>query len=343
MENHNLTMAKTKQTKKRAGGKAQRSKLPTQKRKEAEQSMSPKDKNNRERIRRLQKRNQEEEQDPTYSDEDLSEEGVERPKLIPQASPSDPDSDDSDDETVFEEDEEPKKKKAKNDTKLMEFELALVKKQLALQSKPKPKTLPTANKTSKLTPIQRHIVKSAQQHLFQRCKFIKNEQYLQKATKMVMEIANPIEFVGLGAKDLRFAQLEWCQPGGGNENLVRTSVNAQRNYCLNELHDLYTKKVFPEGKQEEWPNDKDIYDLAMRNGMKEGDKTNETYREKMVLYWEVMLVKVAGMAYWCVVDCCFWLRKTYLVQDSNTLPSFSSIFSKEPQQAIQGFGIHCPE
>ena len=189
------------------------------------------------------------------------------------------------------------KKGANPQAEAPEVELARLKKRLAMQEMPKTRGLPSATNTKDLDAAERDVVKKTNVHLWQMAKVIKNQQYLGKAVRFVMKLHNPIKFQGLGPKALALAQEEWARVGGGNENLVRTGINQQRNYCLNEIRDYYKPK-FQDEKDEEVPTAEEIYDIAMRKGMEEGDKTKERYEKLFVIYWEFLLVKVAGVHYW---------------------------------------------
>lgn len=185
----------------------------------------------------------------------------------------------------------------------------MLRKQLEMSKRSRKKGLPSASNTKNLTPPQREVVKKTKTHIFQTCKIIKGPQYLQKATRMVMGMCNPREFEGLKGEELAKKQEEWAAEGGGNENLVRTAVNEMRNYVNNECRDFYNIKVFPKNKDAEFPNKEQILDLALRKGMEEGDDTRELYLGFMVVYWDVLIVKAVGVAYWYVVDCRFWMWK----------------------------------
>ena len=181
--------------------------------------------------------------------------------------------------------------------------------------------------------MERDVVKKTNVHLWQKVKVLKNQQCLGKGVRFVMKLHNPIKFQGLGAKDLALAQEKWARIGGGNENLVRTGINSQRNYCLNETRDCHKPK-FQDEKDEEVPTPEEIYDIAMRKGMEEGDETKERCEKLFVIYWEFPLVKVAGVQHWCVVDCCVLVAEAdCLVPHSHTFHFFS--FSQVPKQALQ--------
>lgn len=74
-------------------------------------------------------------------------------------------------------------------------------------------------------------------------------------------------------------------------------MNLQRNYVGNEFHDLY-KAIFQKGEEHQWPNKDDVVALVLRQGMNDGDATQEAYLVKMVNIWDNLMVKVAGVDYW---------------------------------------------
>ena len=326
MRNHN--MATKKGTKKRAaGGKAKKSKTKVQQERE-EKRRSP-------RVADKRKARDEEEEDDgleddvEYSDEERDQEAEVSPpkkprkeelaKVSSQEEDDDEYKSDDDSHTTLEEQQgdddrttklraqksnpegkqqKPNGKKGANpQAEAPEVELARLKKRLAMQEMPKTRGLPSATNTKDLDAAERDVVKKTNVHLWQMAKVIKNQQYLGKAVRFVMKLHNPIKFQGLGPKALALAQEEWARVGGGNENLVRTGINQQRNYCLNEIRDYYKPK-FRDEKDEDVPTAEEIYDIAMRKGMEEGDETKERYEKLFVIYWEILLVKAAGVHYW---------------------------------------------
>ena len=316
-------MATKKGTKKRAaGGKAKKSKTKVQQERE-EKRRSP-------RVADKRKARDEEEEDDgleddvEYSDEERDQEAEVSPPKKPRkqelAKVSSQEDDEDEEEEASDDDSHttngetaklraqksnPEGKQQKPDGKkganpqaeAPEVELARLKKRLAMQEMPKTRGLPSATNTKDLDAAERDVVKKTNVHLWQMAKVIKNQQYLGKGVRFVMKLHNPIKFQGLGPKALALAQEEWARVGGGNENLVRTGINSQRNYCLNEIRDYYKPK-FRDEKDEEVPTAEEIYDIAMRKGMEEGDKTKERYEKLFVIYWEVLLVKTAGVHYW---------------------------------------------
>ena len=163
----------------------------------------------------------------------------------------------------------------------------------------KKKPLPSAANPDSMNIVQKHTSKMGKQHLWQKTKVFKGEQYLDKATKMVMVKCKPREFENLIGAALEAAKLAWVQDEA-NVNIVRTSVNYQRNYVGNEIRDHYCNHVFQKGKAHEWPNPEQMHMVVMRIGMNEGDKDRELLLEMAVKVWDILLVKVAGMEYWCV-------------------------------------------
>lgn len=78
---------------------------------------------------------------------------------------------------------------------------------------------------------------------------------------------------------------------------VRTALNQQRNYAGTEFRDFHVD-IFAKGEEDQWPNKDDILEIVLRNGMEDGDDTEDLYLKKAAKVWDVLMVKVAGVEYW---------------------------------------------
>ena len=92
----------------------------------------------------------------------------------------------------------------------------------------------------------------------------------------------------LNKVELAVYEEEWY---GGNENLIRTGINQQRNYCCDEARSTYVKLI-KEGKEQEWPTKDNILRLALRKDIQDEDFP------LLVKYSDYLLIKTAGISYW---------------------------------------------
>ena len=145
--------------------------------------------------------------------------------------------------------------------------------------------------------MQREVHKCTKQRLWKICKFLRNQNKLDKATKFVMEKLQLADLEGLEGAKLVDAQEIWKATFSPH---VRTALNKQRNYVQQELRELMEKEVFQKGKEDEFPNEEQILDVALRNKL--DDETPEKERalfEKLFdNYWNVLMPKVAGHLSW---------------------------------------------
>ena len=155
----------------------------------------------------------------------------------------------------------------------------------------------------------------AKTDLWQKCKQIRNQKYLVKATKCVMHKLDLKEFQGLEGEDLELARKDWVED---NKETVRKSINEKRNYCLGEVRDFMVPEIAA-GRADQVPNQDEIVKLAFRQFDEEdeeddGDaeasdedreakkKEKEAARARLMnlflQYWDVLLSKICGSDYW---------------------------------------------
>jgi hypothetical protein len=154
-----------------------------------------------------------------------------------------------------------------------------------------PKTKKSATKPLELTALEKEVVKVTKTDLWHKCKFIKSENWLRKASLFVLHKINPKEMDDMNATQRGQFEEEWLAK---NSNLVRTALNNKRSNVQNEIRDMYVK-LFEEGKAADWPSKFNILELAMRNP---GIIDEEVYDLRLLHYWDNLLLKVSGMVYW---------------------------------------------
>ena len=145
--------------------------------------------------------------------------------------------------------------------------------------------------------MQREVHKCTKQKLWKICKFLRSQGKLDKATKFVMEKLQLAEMDGLEGSDLVDAQETWKATFSKS---VRTALNKQRNYVQQELRELMEKEVFQKGKEDEFPDEKQILDIAMRNKLDDDTPKEERalYEKLFDNYWNILMPKVAGHFAW---------------------------------------------
>ena len=150
-------------------------------------------------------------------------------------------------------------------------------------------------KSSVMTAMEKEVVRVAKGALWQRCKHIRSESYLYKATKFVMMQLDLPDFDGLEGEDLLQAQDMWIQR---HQDCVREAINARRSYCLGEVHDYMVDQMV-EGKMADLPDQETILQIAMRERLLEGTPQQITKMQNLaVIYWDVLLPKICGVEYW---------------------------------------------
>ena len=150
-------------------------------------------------------------------------------------------------------------------------------------------------RSSPKTAMEKEVIRVAKGPLWQKCKHIRNENFLYKATKLVMEHLDLPEFDGLEGDALRKAQDLWIER---YQDSVREAINSRRSYCLGEVHD-YMVEQMADGKMGELPDEQSIFQIAMRDGLTGDDTPRKKQLQKLaVVYWDVLLPKICGVDYW---------------------------------------------
>ena len=162
------------------------------------------------------------------------------------------------------------------------------------------------------TAMHREVKKNAQTDLWQKCKHIRNERYLNKATRFLMDMMDIASFDGLEGKALQDAQDLWVENW---QETVRKGVNFQRNYALGEIRDYMVAQIAA-GNEDKLPNKENVVQLALRQGMDERGEDGELTAEAkklyklMVPYWDALLPKVCGKDHWCATKRHYGLTST---------------------------------
>jgi hypothetical protein len=160
----------------------------------------------------------------------------------------------------------------------------------------------------------REVKKHTKKRLWKRCKFFISEKKLLKGTKFVMKGMHLTDLEGLRGRDLIHAQEDWIAT---YKNVVREAINKQRNYVQQELHDYMFDEVFKKGLEEQFPTDKDIRDLVLRDKL-DGDTPDEEraiMETKFDNYWNVLMPKAAGDHSWGKSKRHYGLMSTALLVD----------------------------
>lgn len=145
--------------------------------------------------------------------------------------------------------------------------------------------------------MQNCVRKCTKTKLWKICKFIKSPGKLDKGVKFVMESLDLQELDGLEGQELVEAQETWKAQYSPD---VRTALNKQRNYCQQELREVMERECFKPEKEDEFPNEKEILDVVLRNKLDENTPDEERERFEMIFdnYWNVLVPKVAGHSSW---------------------------------------------
>ncbi len=137
----------------------------------------------------------------------------------------------------------------------------------------------------------------AKTDLFKQVKFINNENELEYATRMVINIIKPAEHEGLKGEKLAKVQGKWI---ADNLETVRKAVNEWRNYVQGELQ-KFVKEALRDvdpAAFDRIPTAEEMYLLIMRNGLGKKDKNRDYYQWKFDTIWDELMSKVAGHANW---------------------------------------------
>ena len=153
----------------------------------------------------------------------------------------------------------------------------------------------------------RLVHSTTKKQLFKICKFVKDNNQLMKATRIVMGLLKLKSLEGLQDEALVVAEETWI---AANMDTVRLGINDHRNYIQNELHKLMFQEIWkaaPE-RANEVPTPKEILQLALRNGLGDKDPNREAMEAKFDFYWDEMMPKVSGHVHWSPTK-----RHTYLM------------------------------
>lgn len=155
--------------------------------------------------------------------------------------------------------------------------------------------------------------------LWQKCKWIRNEDYLGKATKLVCDTLQLEEHTKLEGMKKEEAIVDWCVK---YKDLVREIHNYKRNYCNQEVGEEIVD-MFKEGKGLDFiPTPSEIHDLATRNPVAWGDTPAQhaAMDKKFVFYWDVVLSKICGNSTWCVTKRCYGHLSTHGPEPTKSNP-----------------------
>ena len=132
--------------------------------------------------------------------------------------------------------------------------------------------------------------------LWKFCKFIKNEDFLRKATNYVMQKLDLKELKGLSDKDTIKEEEIWKEVHGPT---VREALNKHRNYVSGEIQKVYYEAL-KKPDTSHLPNPKEIKQLMQRLKLDEStdDDEREVMEKKFVTYVNDLLPKVAGNKWW---------------------------------------------
>ncbi len=183
----------------------------------------------------------------------------------------------------------------------LEAEVARLKKRAEVQEN-LPKIQKSASNPADLTALEKEVVKVTKTALWHQCKFIKGPKLLRKGSNFVLKKINFQIMDGMTLKEKALFEEDWY---GKNSNLVRTGLNAKRNFVQNEMRAGYIK-VFEAGNKEDWPSKGDILAIAMRDvsltgidkGADDYEAALEAFDLRLANYWDTLLVKACDMAYW---------------------------------------------
>ena len=142
------------------------------------------------------------------------------------------------------------------------------------------------------------VWKKTKNALWKVCKFFKNDSYLIKGTKFVMEALELREHADLSDTALMEAQEMWIRD---HSDTVRLAMNDQRNYVQQELRKLVFEIWYQGNDDHLVPNVEEIMDLMLRKKLDEETPEDERIRYQALFdfYWNVLIPKVAGHASFC--------------------------------------------
>ena len=184
---------------------------------------------------------------------------------------------------------------SQDDLKKQILRLQMENKRLQIVTKPGRSKGGAKAKSSKKTAMQKEVIRVAKGELWHRCKHIRNEAFLNKATRFVLKNLDLPEMEGLQGDSLRQAQDLWVEE---HQDAVREAINARRSYVLGEVHDYMVEQMI-EGKMADLPDPESILRIAMREGLNEGTPAQVAKMQELaVIYWDALLPKICGVDYW---------------------------------------------
>ena len=167
--------------------------------------------------------------------------------------------------------------------------------------------------SEELTAMQRQAKKVAKTKLWQVCKIITCEEFLDKATNFVLEVLqenDQLELEGLPDELQIQKQEQWKVD---QRSWVLHGCNEQRNQANTNVHGT-VKKHHKDKKMHLLPTKEEMQDLVLRRGffneervaanggtedqLAEARAKDERMRDLGVLFCDVLLPKIAGVAVW---------------------------------------------
>jgi hypothetical protein len=152
----------------------------------------------------------------------------------------------------------------------------------------------SASKKGTTKALLNEIRKEVKDGLWANCKFIKNQVFLDKATRVVMAELELADLEGLEGEELIEAEEVWVAV---NQDTVRRAMNSTRNYVHQQVKQL-VDKIVQEGSPKDLPNVEEIRMLAERKGMKEGDPNQKRMKALFAWYVDELFARVAGNERW---------------------------------------------
>ena len=140
------------------------------------------------------------------------------------------------------------------------------------------------------------VAKTTKRELWKICKFIKNEDFLLKATNYVMQCLDLSDFEGYHGKELIERQEIWKAT---YSSVVREALNRHRNYVQGEIRKVVFEDLIANDPPD-LPNKEELVNLVLRDKLEDDTPKDEReHHEKLFdKYWTVLLPKVAGNSFW---------------------------------------------
>ena len=163
----------------------------------------------------------EEEQPDCEEEEDAHEEEAPKPEKGKAKSPK----------TSSKSSPNPKEASRNSNEADLEAQVARLEKRAEMQEKA-PKVHKSVSVPAKLSALEKEVVKVTKTDLWHLCKFIKGPKLLRKGSTFVLKKINFKIMDGMTLKERDVFEEDWY---GKNSNLVRTGLNAKRNFVQNEM------------------------------------------------------------------------------------------------------------